>query len=332
MDILTLGKMNAMARDVDVTLEYLANATFQGLKDVCDVQVGMQDALQQTADEAVALIGEGGPNMGVQTREFYNDCARGCHCMYGCDTTWTVPQGTKTLMFEAWGGGGAGAGHCCQGCWCDMASCGGNGGFYARKTICRDNGDYADGDTYSICIGAGGNGTSHCWTVCCDAPRGCATYVYGPGLCNFCAVGGRGGYNIFCTCQCNLSHCFGENAECHQMIMGQTNQCGGLGVPSGNVDYVNGSTNGQYWHKEQLSAGHCDCGGRFHATGQSEGLSNSVAMSIGRSIGYCGCETHCYSFRHAGAGINSMKSYCGSPIGHCNGTPGRPGLMKITYA
>ncbi len=32
MDILTLGKMNQMAKDVDATLEYLANTTFEVVK------------------------------------------------------------------------------------------------------------------------------------------------------------------------------------------------------------------------------------------------------------------------------------------------------------
>lgn len=332
MDILTLGKMNAMARDVDVTLEYLANATFQALKDTCDVQTGMEGALQSTATATVDTLLAAGPNMGIQQREFFNDCARGCHCMVGCSTTWTVPPGMKTIMFEAWGGGGAGAGHCCQGCWCDMASCSGNGGFYGRKTICKENGGFIDGDTYAICVGDGGNGSSHCWTACCDAPRGCASYVTGNGLSNFCAAGGKGGYNIYCTCQCNYSHCRGENSECMGMIMGQSNQCGGLGNISGNVDYTNGSTNGNHWYKETLSAGHCDCGARMYSTGASEGLTNSIQQFIGYCIGYCGCETPCYSFRHAGAGSNSMKSKCGSDLQYCLGSPGRPGLVKITYS
>ena len=68
MDILTLGKMNAMARDVDVTLEYLANATYQALKDTCDVQEGMESSLEATAQAAVDSIALGGTNMGIQLR------------------------------------------------------------------------------------------------------------------------------------------------------------------------------------------------------------------------------------------------------------------------
>jgi hypothetical protein len=49
-------------------------------------------------------------------------------------------------------------------------------------------------------------------------------------------------------------------------------------------------------------------------------------------VGYCGCETPCRSFRFAGGGLNAMKSYCGNPMELCKGSPGRSGLIKITYA
>ena len=53
MDILTLGKMNAMAKDVDQTLEYLANSTFQALKDVCDFQAGNITVLNQVVQDGL---------------------------------------------------------------------------------------------------------------------------------------------------------------------------------------------------------------------------------------------------------------------------------------
>ena len=316
-----------MSRDVDVTLEYLANATFQGLKDVCDVQEGMQGALETTAQEAVDTLALAGPNAGIQERNFYNDCARGCWCFTGCHTTWQVPEATKTIMFEAWGGGGAGAGHCCHSCYCDMASCGSNGGFYARKTIWLEDGDYSVGDVYDICVGDGGNsnGATGCWTSCCDAPRGCASYVNGSGLTNFCAVGGRGGYNFYCTCKCNMNHCWYENPECMGMIMCSPDQCS-----SGHTgpDMVFGEHMNQFFK----TRGNCDCNSRYTQTGQSYTLPNTIMQHIEDSGAYCGCETPCESFRHAGGGMNNQKSYCGNWLCMCLGTPGRPGLVKITYA
>ena len=63
MDILTLGKMNQMAKDVNVTLEYLANSTYSALKDVCDFQAGNIGALNTAAQAAldeIAAAGGGG--------------------------------------------------------------------------------------------------------------------------------------------------------------------------------------------------------------------------------------------------------------------------------
>tara|TARA_B100000953_G_scaffold12178_1_gene10886 strand:- start:292 stop:1254 length:963 start_codon:yes stop_codon:yes gene_type:complete len=320
MDILTLGKMNQMAKDVNVTLEYLANSTYSALKDVCDFQAGNMSALNTAAQAALDEIANaGGGGSGVFSNVYFNTNAKGCHCFTGCSTSWTVPDGTKTITFEAWGGGGAGAGHCCQGCWCDIASCASSGGFYSKKTICADNSDFSNGDVYTICMGDGGNANngSGCWTGCCDAPRGCASYVTGNGLSNFCAVGGRGGYNIYCTCRCNASHCFQEHPGCHGMVQG------------GNVDETYGSK-GNEWFKERHN---CDCGSRYTRTGDSHMLSNSIHQYIEDSMSWCGCETPCQSYRFAGGGMNMQKSYCGNALcGGCVGSPGHSGLVRITYA
>ncbi len=323
MDILTLGKMNAMARDVDVTLEYLANATFQSLKDTCDVQVNMQTELQGTMQEGVDALLEAGPNIGVQTREFYNDCARGCCCFCGCSTNWTVPEGVRTIKFEAWGGGGAGAGHCCQGCYCDIGSCASSGGMYSRKTLCRDKHAFDTGTVYSICLGDGGNGSSRCWQACCAEIRGCITYVNGQGLQNFCAIGGRGGYNIYCTCQCNMNICWMESPECHGQFMCSPNQCN----TETSYDWVQGSHGQAAYYGDN-----CHCGGRWLTTGTSEGLNNSLMQEVGWYGAQCGCETPCRTLRHAGGGVNAQKSKCSGWICNCLGSPGKPGLVRITYA
>ena len=77
---------------------------------------------------------------------------------------------------------------------------------------------------------------------------------------------------------------------------------------------------------------HCDCGTRYTQSGQSHNLTNSLTQHIENSMGYCGCETPCRSFRFAGGGLNAMKSFCGNPLEQCLGSPGRSGLVKITYA
>jgi len=320
MDILTLGKMNQMAKEVDQTMEYLANATFSALKDICTVQDEQLTCINQTVAEGVTNLEEmGGGGRGVQIVDFYNENDRGCHCFTGCNTTWTVPDGTKSITFEAWGGGGAGAGHCCHGCWCDMASCGSQGGVYARKTVCCIAEDFVAGDVYSLCMGDGGNaaGGGGCWTGCCDAPRGCMSYITGPGLDNFCAPGGRGGYNLYCSCRCNMNHCWYETPQCLGLCVGQ------------NVDFAATATGHQFFKGRR----NCDCNSRYTQTGSSYGLRNDIMQNIEDSMSYCGCETPCHAYRLAGGGMNVQKSYCGNALcGGCLGSPGHSGLIRITYA
>jgi len=328
MDILTLGKMNQLAKDLDQTMEFLANSTFETLKDVCDMQAdikatqtGQVTCLTDTTQTGIdALAAAGGGGNGTQEAYFYNPNSYGCACFQGNQTDWTVPAGTKSVTFEAWGGGGAGAGHCCHGCYCDMASCGSHGGYYGRKTLTKGAGDFVDGSTvYSICTGDGGNGSgTGCWTSCCDAPRGCASYVTGAGLTNFCAVGGRGGYNLYCGCRCVITSMRQESAKCQGMING------------GNVDFAMEPEVGDYMHTGRHE--YCRCTGRSTQTGNSYKLSNSIRQHIVDSTGHCGCINDCSLYRHAGGGMNSQKSYCGNWICGCQGTPGQPGLVVVTYS
>ena len=45
MDILTLGKMNAMAKNTDLALELMANHIYESQADICAFQAGNVDAL-----------------------------------------------------------------------------------------------------------------------------------------------------------------------------------------------------------------------------------------------------------------------------------------------
>jgi hypothetical protein len=327
MDILTLGKMNQMSKDLNTTMEYLANSTFEALNDICGTQTeivstqsGSVACLEDTTQTGIdALVAAGGGGNGTQEVYFFNENAKGCHCFNGCADTWTVPNGTKSITFEAWGGGGAGAGHCCQGCWCDIASCGSQGGVYARKTICEGQGDFAEGDVYNLCVGNGANanGGGGCWQGCCWQIRGCASYLTGNGLSNFCAPGGAGGYNLYCTCRCNANHCWYETPQCLGLCMGQ------------NVDFAATATGNQFYKMRH----NCDCGSRYTQTGSSYGLRNDIMQHIEDSMSWCGCETNCQAYRFAGGGMNMQKSYCGNALcGGCVGSPGHSGLIKISYS
>lgn len=258
---------------------------------------------------------------------FYNTCLvnngphqNGSHC--GASGTWTVPADTSVITFHAWGGGGGGAGQCCNNCFCGTFSCAAHGGYYSRKTIRKCDGQFQDGCTYNWCYGDGGDGNTNnaggfCFTVCCDGSRGCASYVNGPGLSNFCAVGGRGGRNSYYA----YDYWNGEfSYECMQAI--------GM-VPGTNIDFGHlGSET--FWFSERI---HCDCGPRLATTAKSYGLENAHAFMIPTSCSWCGC-TNCRPGFHqiAQGGSNQMKSWCGNYICNCNGTPGKPGMIKIEWS
>lgn len=238
----------------------------------------------------------------------------------GGTSTWVAPEDAQVITFHAYSGGGAGAGHCCHSCKCDMATCGAFSGYYSKKTIRKCDGDFVVGDTYTWCYGAGGNGTHDggcgCFTACCDAPRGCASYVTGNGLTNFCAAGGRGGYNLYCSCRCNNQGNRKESERCLGMIVGD------------NVDFASTGSEPQFFKTRD----NCDCGSRTHSTSTSYGLNNGHSYSIEDSMTYCGCSYCCGGFDQiASAGGSHMKSYCGNFNCHCKGTPGKPGMIKIEW-
>ena len=53
MDILTLGKMNAMARNTDVALELMANHLYESQQEICTFQAGNIDAVNAAAAAAM---------------------------------------------------------------------------------------------------------------------------------------------------------------------------------------------------------------------------------------------------------------------------------------
>lgn len=91
---------------------------------------------------------------------------------------WTVPAGTTKVRFELWGAGaGTSPGMCCSG------SPFGATGAYASMII-----KAVPGCAYTLCAGCA-NGTQ-LYCTCSVNVSGCASYVTGYDLCNFCAMGG----------------------------------------------------------------------------------------------------------------------------------------------
>lgn len=110
-------------------------------------------------------------------------CDQSGYWRCGADCTWTVPSGASCARFQIWGAGAPSGSSCC----CGFAPVGGNGA-YASVIM-----PVTPGDSYTLCAGC---------AYCCYASRstsnadGCASYVQGNGLSNFCAEGGEG--NIHC--------------------------------------------------------------------------------------------------------------------------------------
>lgn len=244
-----------------------------------------------------------------------------CCAHRGASGTWTVPTDASVITFHAWGGGGSGAGQCCQNCLCDQASCGAYGGVYSRKTLRKCDNQFSPGEVYTWCYGDGGNGNSDgnggwCYTVCCDAPRGCASYVTGRSLSNFCAPGGRGGYTIYCTCGCANSANRYDSLNDLGLVIGT------------NVDFAHVGSKSEFFK----TSDECDCRSRQLTTSKSFGLENSNTYYLQDSAAYCGCSDCTRGFNQiASAGMDSMKSYCGNYNCNCNGTPGKPGMIKIEW-
>jgi hypothetical protein len=92
--------------------------------------------------------------------------------------TWTVPAGVTKARFELWG---AGAGSVTPTC-CGHAPTGMSGAY---ASVCMT---VAPGQVYTLCAGSASTSQAYC-TQGTDV-SGCASYVTGSGLTNFCAMGG----------------------------------------------------------------------------------------------------------------------------------------------
>jgi hypothetical protein len=214
---------------------------------------------------------------------------------------WTVPTGVTRVNFEIWSGGGGGAGMiCCNYC---SFSIGGSGGNYASKSIVT-----APGCQYTICAG-GAWPCSKAHT--CAAGMGCASWIQGFNLSNFCVVGGCGGW--MCDGDAWGTYCL--NSGC-----ANCNICGFFGADFG----IMGSSGFKGGHSG------CHCSGSDSWSGAAPMIGLIHATSATESWCSCGC----YVNWPAGGGASGTSSYCDNWAKNCAGGAGQggSGVVKITYA
>ncbi len=323
MDILTLGKMNQMAKNTDQALELMANHVYEEIQSVHNFQDGAEttiDAAVATGTAAIQAMIDSGVSSAPQKHFYIYNTNHWSVTNGGCCLHWTVPTGTQIITFEILSGGGPGgsAGHDF-----DIGH-GGAGGNYNEKTICEASGQFSSGSgtesAYTLC--AGGTSQCSCCTTCNRACRhGCVSYVNGPGLSNFCSQGGHGGSTSWDV----QSSCY----NCH---------IGGLQCDRGNYNagWVSHNCNEATYGGDMcfrginggMHKGYSCCNEIQNGTGSPSGP--FTAPWSGSANHYCAGDMACcagHSVFPGGGGVGD-----GNAAGTaCVGGFGAGGLVKVTY-
>jgi hypothetical protein len=219
-----------------------------------------------------------------------------CACSTGCCCLWTVPTGVSKMHIELWGSGGGGHGSCnCNRCQSYM---GAQGGYYNSKMI-----ETTSGCQYTICAAGNGN----CCRFECAGCQGCASYVTGFNLSNFCAIGGAGGFGY----EGYTTSCF----SCFPCCLGPNTFDGDFGM---------GNHSGSHGWRPMGS--NCQCDNKYVIPSSAPFIGTNVMQVLHACWVRCGCWTVPYG--HGGQG--SMGIFCGESC--CGqGGMGGPGLVKISY-
>ena len=220
-----------------------------------------------------------------------NSCTPGCCC------NWQVPTGVQKITWEVWGAGGNGHGACsCNRCqnWF-----GAGGGFYNTKTISATS-----GCQYTVCAG----GVYRCCSRECTGCHGCASYVNGHNLSNFCALGGTRG----CATGGWDNACFSQFERC----------CLNPGAWGG--DFGMGNHTGT---SRRLDGWNCHC---YYNMSHSTGAPFIGTLGVVSAIRHCWMRCGCWTVPYGHGGQGAITPYCGSSC--CGqGGQGGSGLVKITY-
>lgn len=216
-------------------------------------------------------------------------------CSAGCCCRWTVPTYVTRLYFELWGAGGNGSGSC--GCCRCHHHAGAGGGYFAAKSIST-----SPGCVYTVCAG----GVYRCRSRECYGCNGCASYVCGHNLSNFCAIGGGCG-------QANgawSTACFSDFS------------CA-LAPTSNGSDFTMGNHPGGF---DNNGMGICHCWCRQNRPTAAP----FIGTLVGQGLNCCAFRCGCWTVPYGHGGQSAMHGCCGSSTCGQGGTGG-PGLVKIAF-
>jgi hypothetical protein len=163
--------------------------------------------------------------------------------------------------------------------------------------------DVCPGWTYTICAG----GVYPCCSFETTACAGCASFVNGCNLSNFCAIGGEYG---FAENNWSLA-CYSTNGRC----------CMSPGAMGG--DFGMGNHQSIYWRPKGWA---CHCHGKYSIPSAAPFIGTNV-MQVNN---FCWMRCGCWTVPYGHGGQNGMTNYCGSSCCGQGGTGG-PGLVKITF-
>lgn len=239
------------------------------------------------------------------------ECNNGSFADFCC-MSFIVQPGTTKAVFEVWGGGGAGGGIRCCG-----NGPGGGSGAYVRKVQSVES-----GQCYAMILGratdcsSSQTGCAGCWSCMCGVDLNGTPFNL-----NICAQGGaRGcatcsfsGCCIYCTCETPAQGTGGD-----------------INIPGVRSCYWHRCNNNQCWNKTFTAypGGIINrCGGTIMYRPHSNSWWAGFGQCLGQYLGGTGAGGRAFGYI---PGMGGPSGQGASGACAC-GTPGTPGMVKVTY-
>jgi len=260
-------------------------------------------------------------------------CDQSGYYRCGCNCSWTVPGGVTCARFQLWGSGTPSGNSCC---------CGygrpGTTGAYASVII-----PVSSGQTYTLCAGC-----AYCCHPCWGGGQadGCPTYVQGPGLSSFCAMGGK--TSICCEIKTHQNmggqgkgYCIYNNWIYYMGMCAQYNEndmCLSDSIPTSAYAWPRGGQNKYHW--PQIDNSEVTYNGSATSGAEVWGHNGLYGM-FWTGNGMRACATHPPVYGHLGCNDNIQNNTnydaccynrggcCSMASQGCNRVPSRGGSYNM---